>query len=154
MWTPITFGIICGAAWDEFFVTLFDTIGSSGTRIVLAFVYAAFTVPVAIGVIMLTNKVKESGWCCPGFLGQPCCGLENKVADPVCDMFEGQAAALMAFAWNSAFATVWKESTGNDPTPQEIEDGTQVNLGILIAYAIVAVVFGVLLVLCSRSCAK
>eukprot|EP01064_Diplonema_japonicum_P030683 TRINITY_DN5284_c0_g2_i3.p1 TRINITY_DN5284_c0_g2~~TRINITY_DN5284_c0_g2_i3.p1 ORF type:complete len:322 (+),score=62.82 TRINITY_DN5284_c0_g2_i3:62-1027(+) len=153
IWTPITFGFICGAAWNEFFVQLFAEIGSDGTRIVVAFAYAAFTVPLAIGVIMLTQKVKESGWCCPGALGQPCCGLENKIADPLCNMFEGEAAAIMAFGWNSAFETVWKETTG-DNAPESDGSSSSVNVGILIAYAVVAVIFGVLIVLGSRSCAK
>eukprot|EP00754_Rhynchopus_humris_P046762 Rhum_TRINITY_DN6301_c0_g1::Rhum_TRINITY_DN6301_c0_g1_i1::g.19683::m.19683 len=152
MWIPITFGFVNGMAWNAFFEALILAIfGTGAGRVVAAFVYALLTVPLAIGVILLTNKVKESGWgsCCPGCLAQPCCGLENHVSDPLAAMFEGEVSALMAFAWNSAFRALWSTISGDSNSGSDAPRG---ELWVIIMYAVVATIVGVGAVLLSKRC--
>ncbi|KAJ9448833.1 hypothetical protein DIPPA_13820 [Diplonema papillatum] len=155
LWAPITFGFICGVAWNEFFSHLIKDNLGGGTKILVAFLYALLTIPLAIAIILITQRVKESGWCCcPGPLGQPCCGLENKIADPLALMFDGVASSTMAFAWNDAFLSIWEETT-DEPAPGEDDSVNQGgDLWILIAYAVVATIFGVVACLLIKKCAS
>eukprot|EP01061_Rhynchopus_euleeides_P003977 TRINITY_DN13285_c0_g1_i1.p1 TRINITY_DN13285_c0_g1~~TRINITY_DN13285_c0_g1_i1.p1 ORF type:complete len:325 (+),score=142.51 TRINITY_DN13285_c0_g1_i1:84-1058(+) len=156
MWTPLTFGIVNGIAWNAFFEALiFEIFGDGGGRVVAAFVYAFLTIPLAIGVILLTAKVSSDGWgsCCPGPVKLPCCGLDNRVSEALVAMFEGEASAIMAFAWNSAFRTLWNEMADTDPSPNGDGSDEPGEIGIIIAYAIVATIVGIAAVLISKKCA-
>ena len=154
LWIPLTFGIVNGIAWNSFFEALIlEIFGDGAARVIAAFVYALLTIPLAIGVILLTNKVRSDGWgsCCPGPIAQPCCGLKNNVADPLVNMFEGESSAIMAFAWNSAFRALWSEMADTGSGSDISEKG---EIGIIIAYCIVATVVGIFAVLMSKKCAN
>eukprot|EP01060_Flectonema_neradi_P034254 TRINITY_DN5956_c3_g1_i2.p1 TRINITY_DN5956_c3_g1~~TRINITY_DN5956_c3_g1_i2.p1 ORF type:complete len:312 (+),score=52.69 TRINITY_DN5956_c3_g1_i2:89-1024(+) len=149
LWMPITFGFVTGVMWSLFFETLIkDVIDSDGARIVVAFVYAVITIPLAIGIILITNRVKDKGWCCPGRLSEPCCGLENKVAEPLVTMFEGEASAIMAFAWDAAIRMLWYSADSSD----ESANGADAELWMVILYAVVATILGVGAVLLVGRC--
>ena len=149
LWMPITFGFVTGVMWSLFFETLIkDVISSDGARVVIAFVYAVITIPLAIGIILMTNRVKERGWCCPGRLSEPCCGLENKVADPLVTMFEGEASAIMAFAWDAAIRMLWYSPDGSTDSA----DSSNAELWMVILYAVVATILGVGAVLLVGRC--
>eukprot|EP00755_Sulcionema_specki_P008184 Sspe_Gene.5829::Locus_1941_Transcript_2_2_Confidence_0.500_Length_1129::g.5829::m.5829 len=151
MWVPVTFGFVCGVAWNSFFTALIKgNMDSEGMKILVAFVYALITVPLAIAIILIAQKVRENGWgsCCPSPVSQPCCGLENKIAEPLCSMFQGEASAIMAFAWNEAFVAIWSDTTSSDSP----EDSNDPNIGILIAYALVATIVGIVAVLLVKRC--
>eukprot|EP01065_Artemidia_motanka_P020413 TRINITY_DN24438_c0_g1_i1.p1 TRINITY_DN24438_c0_g1~~TRINITY_DN24438_c0_g1_i1.p1 ORF type:complete len:350 (+),score=107.87 TRINITY_DN24438_c0_g1_i1:155-1051(+) len=156
MWTPITFGLVTGVIWNEFFSTLIkDALGDNDSaRQVVAFLYALCTVPLAICIILYTHRVEEKGWgCCscqcPGRMGRPCCEMRNEVSEALVSMFTGEASAIMAFAWNDAFVSLW-EGTEASGAPNSSSEPP--NLGILIAYAICAVVFSIVAVLVVKRC--
>eukprot|EP01062_Namystynia_karyoxenos_P034317 TRINITY_DN25170_c0_g1_i1.p1 TRINITY_DN25170_c0_g1~~TRINITY_DN25170_c0_g1_i1.p1 ORF type:complete len:367 (+),score=95.53 TRINITY_DN25170_c0_g1_i1:107-1102(+) len=165
MWTPITFGLVAGVVWNEFFQMLIKGNMGEGSAKVMAFVYAAITVPLAIAIILYTERVEEKGWgCCscqcPGRMGRPCCEMRNEVSEALVSMFTGEASALMAFAWNGAFEALW-EGTEASSAPADIAqakiDGSindPPNIGILIAYAIVAIIVAILAVLLVKRCTK
>jgi len=169
-WTPITFGLVTGVVWNEFFSTLIrDELGgeddSRATLTAVAFLYAFITVPVAITIILYTHRVEQKGWgCCslqcPGRCGTPCCGMRNEVTEALVAMFTGEASALMAFAWNDAFLALYSQATDEPTTnPDGTAGGMQSKdgkpkMGFIILYVCLALLFSVFGILVVKRCTK
>jgi len=133
---PVTLGVIAGGIWNAYAEAMMDDQLGGGSKMRLAFLKAIVTTILAIVVVLFVERVAQRGFgfgsCqCPWFLGQPCFSLPGNVAAPLKTMFIGEASVLMAFAWNLAFDLFFGDFAGNSE----------------ILYAVVAVIFGVVVVI-------
>lgn len=157
IWVPITTGFFVAAIWNSFCVRFIKEKMADGDadRILFLFLYAIITIPVALSISLYSLRVAKKGWgcfCCQcaGSLGEPCCGLEAKIADPITSMFKDLfAAALMAFAWNDAFSSPWE-----DAGVSANWEGHPPPLYYVVAYVICAACFGAIAIYCVETCVE
>eukprot|EP01006_Ploeotia_vitrea_P010279 TRINITY_DN26672_c0_g1_i1.p1 TRINITY_DN26672_c0_g1~~TRINITY_DN26672_c0_g1_i1.p1 ORF type:complete len:505 (-),score=13.48 TRINITY_DN26672_c0_g1_i1:75-1514(-) len=137
--SPLLFAFLCGAAWNDAFQAIItEIVGKDGHMALIRWAYALFVTPVAVLVTWIVSVSSDKG----------CCGAPEYLAGPLAAMFEGEMAAIVAFAYNDAVQATWLAMFGTEDVKNP-EPVTK-NVGIQFVYAVLITPLMLLLVLWSQ----